>query len=51
MVKVGVKDMDDRKELFAAVAAAAATPGEGGDDSTAERYESLLAYVKRHASR
>lgn len=51
--KVGVKDMDDRKELFAAVAAAAssAAPGEGGDGGTAERYESLLAYVKRHASR
>ena len=52
--KVGVKDMDDRKALFAAVAAAAAAsaaPGQGGDGGTAERYESLLAYVKRHASR
>lgn len=50
MAKVGVKDMDDRKELLAAVAAAA-TAGEGDGDGAAERYESLLAYVKRHASR
>lgn len=37
--------MDDRKALFAAVAAAAA--GEG----TGDRYESLVAYAKRHISR
>lgn len=53
--KVGVKDMNDRKELYAAVAAAGAAsagaPGEGDDGGTAERYEGLLAYVKRHASR
>lgn len=44
---------DARKELLAAVAAAAAasTAAGEGDDSLAEQYEGLLAYVKRHSSR
>ncbi len=43
---------DDKRALLAAVAAAAAAAaGSDGDESAAERYESLLAYVKRHSSR
>lgn len=43
---------DDKRALLAAVAAAAAASAGGdGDEGAAERYESLLAYVKRHSSR
>lgn len=43
------KPMNDRAALFAAVASAA---GEGDDGvERADRYESLLAYLKRHSSR
>ncbi|CAM9531234.1 unnamed protein product [Ectocarpus fasciculatus] len=44
--------MDDRKALIAAVGeAAAAAPAGEGEEGSATRYESLLAYVKRHSSR
>ena len=42
---------DDKRALFTAVAAAASAVGGDGDDSSAQQYESLLAYVKRHSSR
>lgn len=43
--------MDDKKALIAAVGEAAAAPPGEGEEGSATKYESLLAYVKRHSAR